>query len=98
MTDRFTTHLPVGQRMPFPGAGMKNAIWSDEHWRVVHSGGPTSIPVTVLLMGRPAGMMQLRGTCLPIWEDVLPKQDETQWRAVMRELGAALAADGGTAH
>lgn len=43
-------------------------------------------------------MMQLRGTCLPIWDDVLPKQDETQWRAVIRELGMALAADGGTAY
>src|SRR5215207_5695808 len=33
------------------------------------------------LIARPAGMMQLRGTCLPIWDDLLPPQAEEQWRA-----------------
>ena len=50
------------------------------------------------LIARPAGMMQLRGTCLPLWDDVLPPQDEQQWRGVMAEVAAALAADGGTAY
>lgn len=128
-------------------------IWADDNWLVRHSGGPTAVPVTVLLyplghhdladlpperaaemgammqrleraisalggigrvhmsrwgdgakhlhlwfFGRPAGLMQLRGSCLTIWDDVLPKQDETAWQAVMAELAANLAADGGTAY
>ena len=132
---------------------LKNAIWADEHWRVIHTGAPTALPAVVLLcpMGhydlhdlpparsaevgpmlqrveravmalggiarvhvdkwgdggahlhlwltaRPAGMMQLRGTCLPLWDDVLPPQDEQQWRGVMAEVAASLAADGGTAY
>ena len=132
--------------------GLRQAVWADEHWMLRHSGGPTAIPVVVLLcpighhdlsdlpaeraaeigpmlqrveraimsvggigrvhsskigdgathlhlwfMGRPAGLTQLRGSCLPLWDDVLPKQDETQWRAVLAEVAAALAADGGAA-
>ncbi|GAA3345273.1 hypothetical protein GCM10020358_51730 [Amorphoplanes nipponensis] len=50
------------------------------------------------LIARQAGMMQLRGTCLPVWDDVLPPQDERQWRGVMAEIAAGLAADGGTAY
>ncbi|WP_305788746.1 HIT family protein [Symbioplanes lichenis] len=128
-------------------------IWADEHWLVRHTGGPTAVPVTVLLspvahhdlgdlpaeraaeigplmqrmeraiealggigrvhsakwgdgaehlhlwfFGRPAGLMQLRGSCLTIWDDVLPKQDETAWRGVLSELAANLAAGGGTAY
>ncbi|WP_306211951.1 HIT family protein [Actinoplanes sp. RD1] len=133
-----------------PGA---QRIWADEHWLVRHAGGPTAVPVTVLLspiehhdlgdlpaaraaeigplmqrieraiealggigrvhqakwgdgaehlhlwfFGRPAGMMQLRGSCLTIWDDVLPKQDEAAWRTVLSELAANLAAEGGTAY
>lgn len=130
-----------------------NAIWADEHWRVLHTGGPTALPAMLLLcptghydlldlppaqsaelgpmlqrveravmalggiarvhvdkwgdggahlhlwlIARPAGLMQLRGTCLPLWDDVLPTQDEQQWRGVMAEVAATLAADGGTAY
>jgi hypothetical protein len=28
---------------------LRNAIWSDANWRLIHSGGPTGLPVTVLL-------------------------------------------------
>jgi hypothetical protein len=27
----------------------------------------------VWLLGRPAGLLQLRGSCLPIWDDMLPR-------------------------
>jgi diadenosine tetraphosphate (Ap4A) HIT family hydrolase len=132
---------------------LKNAIWSDDRWRVIHSGGPTGLPVMVLLcplahhdlsdlpadlsaelgpmlqrverailglggiarvhvnkwgdggahlhfwlIARPAGMMQLRGTCLPIWDDVIPKAPEQDWRASLSAVAAALAAGGGTAY
>jgi diadenosine tetraphosphate (Ap4A) HIT family hydrolase len=49
------------------------------------------------LFARPAGLTQLASSNLPTWDDLLPKQNEAQWRAVLRELGAALSADGGTA-
>jgi diadenosine tetraphosphate (Ap4A) HIT family hydrolase len=132
---------------------LRNAIWSDEHWRVSHLGEPTALPVTVLLcpmghydlhdlpparsaevgpmlqrveraimslggiarvhvnkwgdggahlhlwlIARPEGMMQMRGTCLPIWDDVLPKAPAEQWRAALAQVAAALAAEGGTSH
>lgn len=49
-------------------------------------------------VARPSGLTQLRGSCLVMWDDVLPKQPEAQWRSVLRELATLLAADGGTAH
>jgi diadenosine tetraphosphate (Ap4A) HIT family hydrolase len=49
------------------------------------------------LVARPAGMMQLRGTCLPIWDDLLPKVPDDEWQDNRRRIAAALAADGGTA-
>ncbi|MEV6932812.1 hypothetical protein AB0M46_51130 [Dactylosporangium sp. NPDC051485] len=130
----------------------RDLVWRDEHWLVRHVGGPTAVPVTLLLcpiahhdlhdlpperaaelgpmvqrveraivglggigrvhvmkvgdgashlhmwlMARPAGLGQLRGSCLALWDDLLPKQDEAQWQAVLREVGMALAADGGSA-
>ncbi len=50
------------------------------------------------LIARPEGMMQMRGTCLPIWEDVLPKASEQEWRATLSAVAAGLAADGGQAY
>ncbi|MGW6918361.1 hypothetical protein ACWGB8_31785 [Kitasatospora sp. NPDC054939] len=52
----------------------------------------------VWFFARPAGMMQLRGTCLPLWGDVLPKVPADEWRATNRRIALALAAGGGTAH
>jgi diadenosine tetraphosphate (Ap4A) HIT family hydrolase len=48
-------------------------------------------------ISRPEGLTQLRGSCLVMWDDVLPKQPRDQWETVLRELAATLAADGGTA-
>lgn len=64
----------------------------------VNKWGDGSEHLHVWLMARPEGMMQLRGTCLPLWDDVLPRQDERQWRRVMAELAEALTAGGGTAY
>lgn len=52
----------------------------------------------MFLLGRPEGMMQLRGTCLPLWDDVLPKQPEEVWRETNRRIAHAMQAGGGTAH
>lgn len=132
---------------------LHSAIWSDDRWKVVHSGEPSGLPVMVLLcplahhdltdlpadlsaelgpmlqrveraildlggiarvhvnrwgdggahlhlwlIGRPAGMLQMRGTCLPLWDDVLPKPDERTWLATLRQVATTLARDGGTVH
>ncbi|WP_406861477.1 hypothetical protein ABZO31_13875 [Streptomyces sp. HUAS MG47] len=52
----------------------------------------------VWFFARPAGMLQLRGSCLPLWGDVLPKVPEETWRATNRRIAEALAGQGGTVH
>ncbi|MBR7828963.1 hypothetical protein KDK95_21815 [Actinospica sp. MGRD01-02] len=47
---------------------------------------------------RPEGMMQLRGSCLAIWDDLLPKAPEAEWAETKRRIAAAMATDGGIAH
>jgi diadenosine tetraphosphate (Ap4A) HIT family hydrolase len=47
---------------------------------------------------RPEGMLQMRGSCLLIWEDVLPKVEAERWAETNRKIAAAMVADGGTAH
>ncbi|MER5460942.1 hypothetical protein ABT010_09675 [Streptomyces sp. NPDC002668] len=49
-------------------------------------------------IARPTGMMQLRGTCLPLRDDVLPKVPKDAWQKTNRRIAEAMAADGGTAH
>jgi diadenosine tetraphosphate (Ap4A) HIT family hydrolase len=43
-------------------------------------------------IARPEGMMQLRGTCLPLWGDMLPKVPAEIWDETNRRIAAALAA------
>ncbi|RAG80771.1 hypothetical protein DN069_36305 [Streptacidiphilus pinicola] len=50
------------------------------------------------LIARPEGMMQLRGTCLPLWDDVLPNVSAELWAETGRRIARAMAAEGGTAH
>ncbi|MFD0375967.1 hypothetical protein [Streptomyces sp. NPDC127112] len=52
----------------------------------------------VWFIARPAGMLQLRGTCLPLWGDVLPKVPLEEWEETNRRIALALAGEGGTAH
>ncbi|MEU8530063.1 MULTISPECIES: HIT family protein [Streptomyces] len=52
----------------------------------------------VWFFARPAGMLQLRGTCLPLWGDVLPKVPADEWQRTNRHIAHALATEGGTAH
>jgi diadenosine tetraphosphate (Ap4A) HIT family hydrolase len=40
---------------------------------------------------RPAGLLQLRGSQLPTWLDVLPPLPEAAWRADLARVAAALA-------
>ena len=52
----------------------------------------------VWFLARPAGMWPLRGPCLAIWDDLLPPVPVEEWLDNLRRIGAALAADGGTAN
>jgi hypothetical protein len=42
-------------------------------------------------------MWQMRGTCLAIWDDLLPPVPEQEWISNLRQVAQALAADGGRA-
>ncbi|MFI6848181.1 hypothetical protein OG535_07260 [Kitasatospora sp. NBC_00085] len=50
------------------------------------------------LIARPEGMMQLRGSTLPLWTDPLPAPSAEAWAATARRIAAAMAEGGGTAH
>ncbi|MFI0516131.1 diadenosine tetraphosphate (Ap4A) HIT family hydrolase [Streptomyces canus] len=50
------------------------------------------------LLARPAGLLQLRGTFLPVWEELLPPIPEDERQQAHRQIAATLAADGGTAY
>ncbi|MER7757835.1 hypothetical protein [Kitasatospora sp. NPDC097643] len=50
------------------------------------------------LIARPEGLMQLRGSMLPLWMDVLPPLPAEVWAANGHRIAAAMAAEGGTAH
>jgi hypothetical protein len=49
-------------------------------------------------LARPAGMMQLRGAFMTVWDDVLPAIDRETWLANLASVAASMAEDGGTAH
>lgn len=48
-------------------------------------------------MPRPLGMLQLRGSMLPMWLDLLPNLDEATATEVLARIGAAMVGGGGTA-
>ncbi|MBC6448488.1 hypothetical protein [Actinokineospora xionganensis] len=48
--------------------------------------------------GRPAGMLQFRGSFLTMWDDVLPPIPTDQWRDNLHRIAASLAEGGGTAY
>ncbi len=49
-------------------------------------------------MPRPLGMLQMRGSMLAMWLDLLPDIDEQVARAALSQVARALADGGGTAH
>jgi diadenosine tetraphosphate (Ap4A) HIT family hydrolase len=50
------------------------------------------------LIPRPLGALQLRGSMLPMWRDLVPHVDASVADAAFAQIAAAMAADGGTAH
>ncbi|MCX5124164.1 HIT family protein [Streptomyces sp. NBC_00347] len=64
----------------------------------VNKWGDGGAHLHLFLMARPEGMLQLRGSCLPLWDDVLPKLPDEVWAESARLIAGAMAKDGGTAH
>jgi hypothetical protein len=91
-TDLATTMGPVIQRLAvaigrIDGVGRTHfSRWGDgsEHFHM-------------WFLARPLGMMQMRGAMLAVWDDLLPRLPEDEFRANMRTVAAALAKGGGEA-
>jgi diadenosine tetraphosphate (Ap4A) HIT family hydrolase len=49
----------------------------------------------VWFLARPAGMRQLRGAMLAVWDDLLPKVPQEEWDLNRAGVAQALAVDGG---
>lgn len=64
----------------------------------VNKWGDGGAHLHVWFIARPAGMLQLRGSCLPDWMDVLPALPRDEWDALSRHVAHALVRFGGTAH
>ena len=56
----------------------------------VNRWGDGAVHLHVLLIARPEGMMQLRGSCLIDWDDLLPPMDEAAWERNMASIARSL--------
>lgn len=64
----------------------------------VNKWGDGGAHLHLFLIARPEGMMQMRGTCLPLWDDVLPKVPQKVWDETNRQIARAMELDGGVSH
>jgi diadenosine tetraphosphate (Ap4A) HIT family hydrolase len=65
----------------------------------VNKWGDGGAHLHLVFLGRPAGLLQLRGSNLALWEEMLPRVPEDVATADLRAVAAALAgAHGGRAH
>jgi hypothetical protein len=78
---------------------LERAIRSlDEVARVhVNRWGDGAAHMHMWFLARPVGRLQLRGTFLSLWDDILPVIPEQQWRENLALVAAWLAEFGGTA-
>ncbi|MCY1143958.1 hypothetical protein OWR29_38685 [Actinoplanes sp. Pm04-4] len=63
----------------------------------VNRWGDGSAHLHMWFLARPQGRLQLRGTFLTLWDDILPAIPEQQWRENLALVAAWLADFGGTA-
>lgn len=61
----------------------------------VNRWGDGSAHLHVWFLGRPYGRLQLRGTFLSLWDEILPAISESQWRENLALVAAWLAEFGG---
>jgi hypothetical protein len=52
----------------------------------------------LMFLARPEGLLQLRGSNLALWEEMLPRVEEEVAAADLRAVAHALATQGGRAH
>src|SRR4051812_32990426 len=64
----------------------------------VNRWGDGSAHLHMWFLARPYGRLQLRGTFLSLWDDILPVIPEQQWRQNLAHVAAWLAEFGGTAN
>src|SRR5689334_7571994 len=64
----------------------------------VNRWGDGSAHLHMWFLARPYGRLQLRGTFLSLWDDILPVIPEYQWRQNLAHVAAWLADFGGTAN
>lgn len=64
----------------------------------VNKWGDGGAHLHLFVLGRPAGLLQLRGSNLALWEDILPRQPRETAEADYRAVAAELARHGGRAH
>jgi diadenosine tetraphosphate (Ap4A) HIT family hydrolase len=63
----------------------------------VNRWGDSSAHLHMWFLARPYGQLQLRGTFLSLWDDILPPIPESAWRENLALVAAWLAEFGGTA-
>ena len=64
----------------------------------VNKWGDGGAHLHVVLLARPAGMAQLRGSCLPLWEDMLPPLPAEIAETNLYDVASALAEHSGRVH
>jgi diadenosine tetraphosphate (Ap4A) HIT family hydrolase len=64
----------------------------------VNKWGDGGAHLHVFFLARPAGFVQLRGSNLPLWEDLLPRVPDDVLAADLRAVAERLARDGGRVH
>ncbi|HWS38071.1 MAG TPA: hypothetical protein VN408_35715 [Actinoplanes sp.] len=64
----------------------------------VNRWGDGSAHLHMWFLARPYGRLQLRGTFLSLWDDILPVVPESQWRENLAHVAAWLADFGGKAN
>ena len=64
----------------------------------VNKWGDGGAHLHLIFLGRPAGLLQLRGSNLALWEEMLPRVPEDVAAADLRTVAHALAEQGGRAH
>lgn len=62
----------------------------------VNRWGDGSAHLHLWFLARPYGRLQLRGTFLSLWDDILPAISEARWRENLADVAAWLAEFGGT--
>lgn len=64
----------------------------------VNKWGDGGTHLHLFFLARPAGLLQLRGSNITLWEEMLPRLPDDETAAALRTVAHALAAQGGRAH